>query len=143
MSDKKPKRGRPPIPFDFSPYSAKRSYRQHAEFIRELQRKNGTLKAGRPPGFRVPNSKGENKSPATVPYSRICLEVAVMLDRARDAGVRLTEREAVMKALAKLTKRFGCDLRLQPKDPAVETTLNKIRAYRRVHLHEYPKRIKK
>lgn len=136
-------RGRPPIPFDFSPYWAERIYRERGESLREWQRKAGILKAGQPKGFRVPGCNDEACRPAIIPYSRICLEVDVMLDLAGEKGKRLSEREAVLVALTKLTKRFGCLFRPAPNDLSVETTLRKIRAYRKAHPHEYPERFKK
>lgn len=66
-----------------------------------------------------------------------------MLDLAGEKGKRLSEREAVLVALTKLTKRFGCLFRPAPNDLSVETTLRKIRAYRKAHPHEYPERFKK
>jgi hypothetical protein len=137
-------RGRPPTPFDLhTPDCVERIYRQRKEALSEWRRKAGILKAGQPKGFRVPGCKDDAGRPAIIPYSRICLEVDVMLDLVAENGKRLSEREAVRAALAQLMKRFGFMQKLYPGDLAVETALRKIRAYRKAHPHEYPERFKK
>lgn len=135
-------RGRPAIPFDFSPYWAKRSIREQEERLDEWRRQNGELHAGTPAGLRVESRFPTETSlgrkitkPLVIPYGRIVLEIDVLRDNAQSEGRRLSEKAATLIALQNILARFG---RQNHAEHLLDTALRQIRQYRRDRPHEFP-----
>lgn len=142
MPGEKRKRGRPPIAFDFSNYSIKRSFREHDARLKQHQRDAGILKAGRPKGLLVDKNYGTRtgnkivKQPLIIPAGRLALGVEVRIENAREAGKYLSLKAATLETLRSVLLRFD---RVQLAEYLLDTTMRLLRDYRKKRPWEYPK----
>lgn len=126
-------RGRPPIAFEFSPYWAKRIYRERREALEDLRRRSGKLRSGRPDGLMIDPlySIDGRAHPLVIPAHRIAEEADQVTETARKLGRKMKRREAVYEALLTLLDRFGKRDRIIRNPFLLETALRLDREYRR------------